>query len=162
MHALNSLRYLYPMPASRKSGTPPTVTTLLESEAHVARLTAHAGRLLQLQRQLELALPRQLTKVVRVANYRLGKVVIHAANGAVAAKVRQLVPGLVEKYRQNGSEVNEIEIKVQPVNPVLIQAGSKSPAVIGDKAKQGLTNLAQSLPADAPLRLALERLAAKK
>jgi len=150
------------MSASRKSGTPPTVTTLLESEAHVARLTAHAGRLLQLQRQLELALPRQLTKVARVANYRLGKVVIHAANGAVAAKVRQLVPGLVEKYRQNGAEVNEIEIKVQPANPVTLKARDKTPTVIGDKAKQGLTNLAQSLPEDAPLRMALERLAAKK
>lgn len=150
------------MKASRKSGTPPTVTTLLESEAHVARLTAHAGRLLQLQRQLELALPRQLTKVVRVANYRLGKLIIHAANGAVAAKVRQIVPGLVEKYRQNGAEVNEIEIKVQPINPAQPKASALSPAVIGDKAKQGLTNLAQTLPADAPLRLALERLAAKK
>jgi hypothetical protein len=150
------------MTASRKSGTPPTVTTLLESEAHVARLTAHAGRLLQLQRQLEVALPRQLTKLVRVANYRLGKVVILAANGAVAAKVRQIVPGLVEKYRQNGAEVNEIEIKVQPANPAQLKAVSRPIAVIGDKAKQGLTNLAQSLPADAPLRLALERLAAKK
>ena len=150
------------MTARRKSGMPPTVTTLLESEAHVARLTAHAGRLLQLQQQLELALPRQLTKVVRVANYRLGKVIIHAANGAVAAKVRQIVPGLVEKYRQNGAEVNEIEIKVQPINPALAKTGAVIHPVIGDKAKQGLTNLAQTLPADAPLRLALERLAAKK
>lgn len=150
------------MTARRKSGMPPTVTTLLESEAHVARLTAHAGRLLQLQQQLELALPRQLTRLVRVANYRLGKVVIHAANGAVAAKVRQIVPGLVEKYRQNGAEVNEIEIKAQPTNPVQIKVATNSPAVIGDRAKQGLTDLAQKLPEDAPLRLALERLATKK
>lgn len=150
------------MTARRRSGMPPTVTTLLESEAHVARLTAHAGRLLQLQQQLELALPRQLTKVVRVANYRLGKVVIHAANGAVAAKVRQIVPGLVEKYRQNGAEVNEIEIKVQPINPAQPKIRIEPPAVIGDKAKQGLTDLARKLPADAPLRIALERLAAKK
>lgn len=150
------------MTASRKSGMPPTVTSLLESEAHVARLTAHAGRLLQLQRQLELALPRQLTKLVRVANYRLGKLVIHAANGAVAAKVRQIVPGLVEKYRQNGAEVNEIEIKVQPETPAQLRIAEKRPAVIGDKAKQGLTDLAEKLPPEAPLRQALERLAAKK
>lgn len=117
---------------------------------------------MQLQRQLELALPRQLTKMVRVANYRLGKVVIHAINGAVAAKVRQLVPGLVEKYRQNGAEVNEIEIKVQPTNPAQAPVSVKHTAVIGDKAKQGLTDLAQKLPTDTPLRLALERLAAKK
>jgi len=150
------------MTASRKSGMPPTVTSLLESEANVARLTAHAGRLLQLQRQLELALPRQLTPLARVANYRLGKLVIHAANGAVAAKVRQIVPGLVEKYRQNGAEINEIEIKVQPENPVPLKAVAKQPAFIGDKAKRGLTDLAEKLPPDAPMRLALERLAAKK
>ena len=150
------------MTARRKSGTPPTVTSLLESEAHVARLTAHAGRLLQLQRELELALPRQLTKLVRVANYRLGKLVIHATNGAVAVKVRQIVPGLVEKYRQNGAEINEIEIKVQPVNPAQLKTTIREPVFIGEKAKQGLTDLAAKLPADAPLRLALERLAAKK
>jgi hypothetical protein len=162
MHAYELPLYDDPMTTRRKSGTPPTVTTLLESEAHVARLTAHAGRLLQLQRQLEIALPRQLAKVARVANYRLGKVVIHAANGAVAAKVRQIIPGLVEKYRQNGAEVNEIEIKVQPMNPEQPKGKVERIAVIGDKAKQGLTDLAQKLPADAPLRTALERLAAKK
>lgn len=149
------------MTAKRNSGTPPTVTTLLETEAHVARLTAHAGRLLQLQRQLELALPRQLTKVVRVANYRLGKVIIHAANGAVAVKVRQIVPGLVETYRQNGTEVNEIDVKVQPMRPTGTKDVPAQQVPIGDKAKRGLTSLAQKLPADAPLRLALERLAAK-
>ena len=150
------------MTASRKSGTPPTVTTLLQSEANVARLTAHAERLLQLQRQLEAALPRQLTQVVRVANYRLGKVVILAANGAVAAKVRQIIPGLVEKYRQNGAEVNEIEIKVQPASPIKAKTTKDEPAVIGERAKRGLTDLARTLPPDAPMRLALERLAAKK
>ncbi|HTJ96989.1 MAG TPA: DciA family protein [Rhodocyclaceae bacterium] len=146
----------------RSFGPPLTVATLLESEANVARLTAHAGRLLQLQQQLEVALPRQLAKVVRVANYRLGKIVIHAANGAVAAKVRQVLPGLVEKYRQTGTEVNEIEIKVQPIRPTFKEAAREPAVPIGDNAKRGLTSLAQKLPQDAPLRAALERLIAKK
>lgn len=150
------------MTARRSSGTPPTVASLLESEADVARLTAHAGRLLQLQRQLELALPKQLSKLARVANYRLGKVVIHATNGAVAAKVRQVVPGLIQKYRQNGAEVNEIDVKVQPGRPTVSPPQAQSPAVISDRAKRGLTDLALKLPGDTPLRRALERLAAKK
>ncbi|HTH94052.1 MAG TPA: DciA family protein [Rhodocyclaceae bacterium] len=146
---------------NRRSGTPPTVTTLLESEANVARLTAHAGRLLQLQRQLVLVLPRQLAGSVRVANFRLGKIVIHAANGAIAVKVRQIVPGLVERYRQNGTEVNEIEIKVQPVRPVIPNKTDSFTPVIGDRAKRGLTDLANRLPEDTPLRRALERLTKK-
>jgi hypothetical protein len=150
------------MTLRRNSGMPPTVTSLLESEANVARLTAHAGRLLDLQRQLEVALPKQLAKVARVANYRLGKVVIHAANGAVAVKVRQIVPGLVESYRQNGAEVNEIDVKVQPIQTIKPVRVDTKPTVLGEKTKQGLTNFARSLPDDAPLRRALERLVAKK
>ncbi len=129
---------------------------------NVAKLTAHAGRLLQLQRQLEVALPRQLTKVVRVANFRLGKVVLHAANGAVAAKLRQILPGLAENYRQNGAEVNEIEVKVQPMRASPKKESASAPMMLGEGAKQGLTSLAQKLPEDAPLRAALERLIAKK
>lgn len=144
------------------SGSPPTVTSLLDREMNVAKLTAHAGRLLQLQRQLEVALPRQLAKVVRVANFRLGKVVLHAANGAVAAKLRQVLPGLVEHYRQNGTEINEIEVKVQPMRPSTPNKIEERTANIGDSAKQGLTSFAQKLPEDAPLRAALERLIAKK
>lgn len=146
----------------KTSGTPPSVTALLDRETNVAKLTAHAERLLQLQRQLEVALPRQLTKVVRVANLRFGKVVIHAANGAVAAKLRQLLPGLVESFRQNGTEINEIDVKVQPMRPLTPAQKSEHVAVIGDGAKQGLTSFAETLPKGTPLRAALERLIAKK
>ncbi len=149
--------------ARRAASTPPpTVSALLDSEANVARLTAHAGRLLQLQRQLELALPRQLAASVRVANYRLGKVVIHATNGAIAVKVRQVVPGLAEKYRQNGTEVNEIEVKVQPIQPVIKAKPEPRQTSLGESAKQGLTSLVEKLPPEAPLRAALERLLSKK
>lgn len=141
---------------------PPTAATLLDSESHIARLTAHAGLLLQIQQEVDAALPRQLAKAVRVANFRLGKVVIHAANGAVAAKLRQILPGLLGNIGQTRPEVKEIEVKVQPSRPVPRPVKMESRTPIGQKQKHALTSLSEKLPANSPLKLALERLAGKK
>jgi len=130
----------------------------LNADAALARLTAHAGHLLKLQRIIDTTLPTPLKRACRIANYRLGVVFIHADNGAVAAKLRQLAPSLCEELRSSGGEITEIRIKVQPrevTDPV--QIGETVPQ-LGSRTKQGLTNLSLSLPSDSPLRASLERL----
>jgi hypothetical protein len=135
------------------------ISDFLDSDKNLARLSAHAGRLLKLQRIFERAAPAALAQHGRVANMKLGKVVIHAANSAVAAKLRQLTPRLTETFRQSGVDVNEIQVKVQPGAAQDSSEKPTSHAAIGIKAKQGLTSLAENLPQDSPLRAALERLA---
>ena len=88
---------------------------------------------------------------------KLGKVIILAANSAVAAKIRQLTPRLTESFRQSGVDVNEIQVKVQPGANVIRDTRHRIPADIGITAKQGLTSLAQKLPDGSPLKAALER-----
>jgi hypothetical protein len=121
------------------------------------RLSAQAARLLKLQRLYERAIPAALSRHGRVANMKSGIIVIHAQNGAVAAKIRQLTPRLAEVFRQEGVDLNEIRVRVQPnpVAPVLNNSGVRSS--IGIETKQGLTLLAQKLPPDSPLRGALDR-----
>jgi hypothetical protein len=129
----------------------------LVSGDSMARLAAHAQRLLQFQRSLEAALPAALAPHARVANFRLGKLFIHAANGAVAAKVRQLGPRLASELSNKGVKVTQIEVRVQagiPSPPRLARA--PRPAWV--KQKQGLTQLSQELPGGSPLKAALERL----
>ena len=130
----------------------------LVSGDHLARLASHAQRLLQFQRSLEAALPAALVPYVRVANFRLGKLFIHASNGAVAAKVRQLGPRLASELSNKGIKITQIEVRVQAG----IQAATKKlherPALPGTKQKQGLTVLSQKLPSESPLKAALERL----
>ncbi|WP_220636002.1 DciA family protein [Georgfuchsia toluolica] len=135
------------------------IADFLNADSNLARLSAHAGKLLNLQRIFERAAPAALAQHGRVANMKLGKVVIHATNSAVAAKIRQLTPRLTESFRQSGVDVNEIQVKVQP--GIASDSGRKqeSPADIGIATKQGLTSLAQSLPQESPLRTALERFA---
>ncbi len=130
----------------------------LNSGDGMARLAAHAQRLLQFQRLLEAALPVALRPHARVANFRLGKLLIHAANGAVAAKVRQLGPSLASDLSNKEAKVTQIEVRVQARNPPPPRQIHKRHNLPGDKQKQGLTNLVQELPRESPRRLALERL----
>ena len=130
----------------------------LNSGDSLARLAAHAQRLLQFQRLLEAALPEALRPHARVANFRLGKLLIHTANGAVAAKVRQLGPSLASELSNKEPKVTQIEVRVQARNPNPPRQLHKRPDLPGKNQKQGLTNLAQELPRESPLKRALERL----
>jgi hypothetical protein len=130
----------------------------LASGDSMARLAAHAQRLLQFQRLLEAALPEALRPHARVANFRLGKLFIHAANGAVAAKIRQFGPRLASDLSNKEVKVTQIEVRVQARNPSPPQPPHERPTPPGSKQKQGLTELAQRLPEESPLKTALERL----
>lgn len=130
----------------------------LASGDSMARLASHAQRLLQFQVLLQAALPEALRPHVRVANFRLGKLFIHAANGAVAAKIRQFGPSLASELSNKEAKVTQIEVRVQARNPSPPRPLHVRPAVPGLKQKQGLTALAQRLPDESPLKEALERL----
>lgn len=130
----------------------------LVSGDHLARLASHAQRLLQFQHSLEAALPAALVPHVRVANFRLGKLFVHAANGAVAAKVRQLGPRIASELSIKGVKVTQIEVRVQAGIPRQAREKHQRPALPGASQKQGLTALAQSLPPESRLKAALDRL----
>lgn len=130
----------------------------LASGDNMARLAAHAQRLLLFQRLLEAALPESLRPHARVANFRLGKIFIHTANGAVAAKIRQFGPRLASELSNKDVKVTQIEVRVQARNPHLPNKIHERPALPRDNQKQGLTTLTQKLPDGSPLKHALERL----
>ena len=130
----------------------------LASGDSMARLAAHAQRLLQFQRLLEAALPVALRPYARVANFRLGKLLIHAENGAVAAKIRQFGPRLANDLSNKVVKVTQIEVRVQARNRPSSAFSRDRPSLPGSKQKQGLTSLAHDLPQDSPLKGALERL----
>jgi hypothetical protein len=136
---------------------PRSLEDCLKGDAGFARLSTQAARLLKLQRLLDSATP--LARNARVANLRVGNVVvIHAANSAAAAKLRQIVPSLVGIFRRELAEVTGIDVRVQPRadgRPALPAPPRRS---ISESQKRGLASLADRLRADSPLRSALGRL----
>lgn len=135
-----------------------SVDAYLNSAGDLQRFTAHAGRLVKLQRIFEEIAPSYLAASSRVANYKSGKVVIHADSGAVAAKLRQMLPSLVGEFSLKGAEITEIQVKVQPGHIAAQQKKSRGHPAVGQTAKTRLQSLAGELPEDSPLREALERL----
>lgn len=135
-----------------------SLDTYLRSAKDLARLAAHADRLLALQQTYAQIAPHYLAEASQVANYKSGKVVIHAASGAVAAKIMQLEPRLRGEFCKRGCEVTEITARVQ-VRAGPGEALPRAPVrEISGAAVQGLARLGGSLPADSPLGAALRRL----
>jgi hypothetical protein len=123
----------------------------------LARLQDHANRLRRLQAVLERALPPQLAPLAQVANLKGEVLVISARGGAAAARLKQMTGGLAEHFLQAGYPVSSIAVKVATPE----QASWRRPPPerhISPAAKAGIADFAASLPADSPLRDALERL----
>ena len=142
-----------------KRGAARSVEACLLDDSGLARLSAHARRLLQLQRLFVSATP--LARQSRVANLRLGKIVIHADNGTVATKLRQMEPRLLGVFRNEALEVTGIDIRVQPGADGRSKIPPANPAGIGKQQKQSLTSLANGLTDGSPLKSALNRLIAR-
>ncbi|MBU1237560.1 MAG: DUF721 domain-containing protein [Gammaproteobacteria bacterium] len=128
----------------------------LAADPSLARLSAHARKLLRLQRAFESVTP--LARQSRVANFRQGKVIIHAVNGAAATKLRQLEPRLLAAFQHAGGEVTGISVRLQPATGGPSQAQRELSAPIGPNQKRALTSLAEGLPEESSLRTALQHL----
>lgn len=130
---------------------------LAAAEAFV-RLSEQANRLRQLQTLLDVTLPAYLQPGTHVANFKRGKIIIHADSGAVAVKLRQMAPTLVETFTHEGHEVTGIEVRVQARRSSRGSSRPKSAKQLGFQQKQVLTSLSSGLTEGSPLKLALDRL----
>lgn len=133
---------------------------LLSLSPELAALSAHAERLMALQRVFAAVVPAYLAEASQVANWRLGTLVIHAANAAVATKLKQLATTLRTAFLRQGMDVVDIQVKVQPIRPHPPQPAPTRQAHVAADARAALTQLGNSLPDDSPLRAALQRLVA--
>lgn len=122
-------------------------------------LVRRARRLAELQQAYSETAPRALLAFSRVGAFQEGRVTLFAANGAVAAKLKQLLPELLLGL-QNRGEVNLIEVKVQvsatPPVPAPPGPGTRK---ISPQGLKSVKQLAARLP-PSPLRSALESLVA--
>lgn len=134
-----------------------TLLQYLNAANGAAKVLAHAELLLRLSRRYEAIAPSGLGHVSRVANYKSGKIIIHADNGAAAAKLRQMSGSLCQHFLKDLPECTGVEIKVQP-REIPYQSSPSKPAALSDKAWSRLNETAHSLPSGTPLRAALEQL----
>ncbi|HET7201203.1 MAG TPA: DUF721 domain-containing protein [Burkholderiales bacterium] len=121
----------------------------------ISALMPHAKHLIELREILASLLPEPLARQCSVANYKQGRVVVFAASGAVAAKLKFMLPALLEQISKRASEVTGLTVAVQALESK-DQVSDKS-AQISSEAVLELAELCSQLP-DSELKTALARI----
>ncbi|NMG70140.1 DUF721 domain-containing protein [Parazoarcus communis] len=134
------------------------IQRFLGSGDMLARLQDHAARLRRLQGLLEQALPPQFVGACSIANLKDDTLVIAARGGAIAVRLKQMAPSLLDHFLRAGYPLSSIKIKVATPEQH-VPARAPSNRSMSPSARDTLTDFAATLPADSPLRDSLERLA---
>ena len=126
----------------------------LEADDGAGKILAHARLLIKLARLYQEIAPANLARASRLVNYKSKIIVIHAASGALAAKLRQIAPTLRDGFSKRGVECNGLEVKVQ-VLETRAQSRASTQKPLTRRASGALESLRDALPTS-PLRAALE------
>ncbi|MDP3482743.1 MAG: DUF721 domain-containing protein [Sulfuricella sp.] len=129
--------------------------SFLSVAPNLQALLQQAQKLLVLQKAWNEVAPKPLADASRVGAVRQQTLIVYANNGAIAGKLRQLVPSLLEKIQKRGIEVTAIRVDVQVEAP---PPGKKpKDLAVSHNALSSLGKLEHSL-ADSPLKNALQNL----
>ena len=128
----------------------------LDQADSIAALMPQAKRLIELREILASLLPEPLARRCSVANFKQGRVVLFAANGAIAAKLKLMLPALLEQVSGRATEVTGLDVVVQ-AQEAAPQVNEKSAKMSSD-AVLALARLSEQL-SDSELKKALSRIA---
>lgn len=147
-------------PANPKSGAKPIRALLRENET-LLPFHRRLRQLSRLQKTFVDALPSGLNESCRIATVEGSTIIVATANGAVAAKLKQMLPRLLERFRETIGEnktqdqqVTGISVIVQPEFFVAEKthntAAPRAPLPV-----EKMAELAESLE-DSPLKTAIQ------
>ena len=132
------------------------INALFKENAELVALSDQADSFTVSQKNWDAAAPDSLKPFSQAGTVKHKRLTVYADNGAVAAKIKLLSPGLLTKLQKQGLEVTSIRVEVQvksdPRKTVKITRS------ISQNAASSLEKLAHELP-DSALRDALLKLA---
>lgn len=124
------------------------------------RLFSYVDKLTAMQQVFKEIAPPQLAQCCTLGGFFDGNLTLCARNGAIAAKLRQILPSLLLKFQARGYEITAIRITVQANyhtiggNDFSASLSAKRPP-IGRTGIESLNKLAAELPSS-PLKSAIE------
>jgi len=127
----------------------------LDQADGASALMPQAERLLELRKILASLLPDSLARRCSVANYKQGRVIVFASNGATAAKLKLMLPSLLDGLSGRATEVTGLDVVVQ-AREAEPQVADKS-AKMSEGATTTLAAFSEQLP-DSELKTAISRI----
>jgi hypothetical protein len=88
-------------------------SALIVETAGLSALNRATQRISALQRLYSVCTPPELSRASRVVGDHNGTLVIAADNGAIAAKLKQMMPRLLKNLQKQSAQVTGIRIQVQ-------------------------------------------------
>lgn len=135
------------------------VDRYLREDGAAGRIVAHAQLLARLEARLRAALPGPLGTAARLGNFRNGRAVVLAENGATASKIRQMSQRLALELAKAGVDCDGVDVRVSPRETrAPLAPGHIKPLSV--QSFELLRSTAENLP-KGPLRVALEALLAR-
>jgi hypothetical protein len=131
-------------------------TFFSEPTSPLNRLAHAAQRLNAISRIWETVAPIGLARSCRVGRLDDGVLTLLADNGAIASKINQQLPSLLEKFQKRGSKITGIRVDVQVKIPLPVRVNAPKSGI----SQQSLASL-EKLDADledSPLKEALTNL----
>jgi hypothetical protein len=124
----------------------------LDRDTPLVRLQEHIARLGRLQNVLASALAaQQCANACHVANLKEEVLTISARGSAIAVRLKQMIPSLLDHFARAGTPLQRIQIKVAP--PEASNARRPPSArVLSDTACAQIGTFASTLPTDAPFQ----------
>ena len=144
------------------TGSKPIHTLLSESET-LLPFHQRLRQISRLQKTFVDALPPGLSESSRIATVEGSTIIVATANGAVAAKLKQMLPRLLDKFRENKKqyqEVTGISVIVQP-DFFVAEKVAKTSLPRQPIPSEKLTELTESLE-DSPLKTTLQAIASRR
>ena len=87
--------------------------SLLKENAELLDLTSKSGSLTAVQTVWNGAVPAPLAPFTHAGAIKHKRLTVYAHNGAIAAKIKLLLPSLLGKLQKQGLEVTAIRVEVQ-------------------------------------------------
>ncbi len=134
------------------------IKSLLKENAELAALSGHADSLAASQNIWSSIVPDNLKNHSQAAGIKHKRLTVYADNGAVAAKIKLLLPSLLTKLQKQGLEVTSIRVLVQVQS--LTPKPEKTPRTLSQNAARSIRQLAEELK-DTPLGEALSKLSTR-
>ena len=106
----------------------PKLDRILSADGELQPLVAKTRDIARLPGSFDGFLPPDLTRQVRVANFREGELVLLAANSSAAAKLKLLAPSLSRFLVEQRWQVNSVSLRVQPNTPKTAAAAAQKTA----------------------------------
>ena len=132
------------------------ISSYLTASDTLLKLSSVAEQLAKVQRTVVACLPERLARNVQVARIADKELILFANNSAIAAKVRFLIPTLLDKLQKHQADISAVKIEVK-VNVSAQNNVNEKQAALSPHGVAALKTLAQSLDSS-PLRTAIENM----